>query len=178
MVTFAVWGILQLGPAIVAGSDFRFVTVRHAVIAQSHAHWAWLVGLFFVFYRLPSIHLSGRNKIHRIDWERFEVLVAEVYRRNGYQVEARRKKGADGGVDFRARKRGKRYIVQCKRWNKRVGVPVVREMAGVLAAEHQSTGVIIVTNNQFTREAIAFADGKPIELVNGDKLQQMMGSCR
>ncbi len=174
MLTIAFWGLLQLGPVLVAASDLQWITVRDAVVARSYSHWAWLAGGVVAFYRCRSIRNTRDRNLHQLDWEQFEVLVADVYRRNGYRVEARQKKGADGGIDFHAVKRGKHYIVQCKRWSNRVGVPVVREMAGVLAAQSRVAGVIIVTNNSFTSEAIAFASNKAIELVNGDQLQRMM----
>lgn len=168
-----VWVLMQTAPLLATTLDISQLTPQLADDIRSHSTLAWLVGVAWLVRNLGRQLFRARG-IDDLHWEKFEHLVADVYRRNGYRVVSRAKSGADGGVDFRAVRRGKQYIVQCKRWSRRVGVPVVREMAGLLAAERRVNGVIIVTNNDFTREAVAFADGKPIELVNGAKLQRMM----
>jgi len=155
-------------------AEFKLPYPHIAEIMQRYWQAGAVAGVVWILLRYLRVRGSARRKLDKLDWEKFEHLVAGVYRRHGYAVEFREKAGADGGVDFRAAKRGKRYIVQCKRWSRRVGVPVVREMAGLLAAERRVNGVIIVTNNEFTKDAIAFAKGKSIELVNGAELQSMM----
>jgi hypothetical protein len=172
------WVLMQVTPLIAATADIEWLSPELAASIRAVSHLAWLAGAAWLLIACLSSKYASANRIHTIHWEKFEQLVADVYRRNGYRVVARGKAGADGGVDFRAIRRGKQYIVQCKRWSKRVGVPVVREMAGLLATERRVSGVIIVTNNDFTREAIAFAEGKSIELVNGAELQRMMRARR
>lgn len=174
LLSTLVWVLMQVAPLLATRFDIPQLTPQLAEAMRSHSQMAWLAGLAWLITSRLIRKLFAAEKIDTLHWEQFEQLVADVYRRNGYRVVARAKSGADGGVDFRAIRRGKQYIVQCKRWSRRVGVPVVREMAGLLAAERRASGVIIVTNNDFTREAVAFADGKPIELVNGAQLQRMM----
>jgi restriction system protein len=59
--------------------------------------------------------------------------VGEAFRRQGYTVEETSLGGADGGIDLILRKDGRRTLVQCKQWKRqRVGVNIVREMAGLL----------------------------------------------
>ena len=69
--------------------------------------------------------------------------------------------------------------MQCKNWRSRgVGVGVVRELYGVLAAEHAHQAVIVCSGN-FTQDARRFAAGKPIRLVDGDGLlSQVQGVQR
>jgi len=172
------WVLMQVTPLIANQLNADWLRPELAADIRAHADLAWLAGVAWLCYGFWSTKYATANRIHSIHWEKFEQLVADVYRRNGYRVVVRGKSGADGGVDFRAMRRGKQYIVQCKRWSKRVGVPVVREMAGLLASERRVSGVIIVTNNDFTREAIAFAEGKAIQLVNGVELQRMMRARR
>lgn len=106
-------------------------------------------------------------------WE-FEKLVGEAYRRQGYSVEERGGRGADGGVDVLLRRDGQKIIVQCKQWRTwKVGVSVVREMFGVMVGEHADR-VVIVTSGSFTKDACAFAHGKPIELVDGNVLVRLI----
>jgi restriction system protein len=69
---------------------------------------------------------------------------------------------------------GNRFLVQCKQWrNHKVDVRVVREMYGVMTSE-RATGVIIMTSGLFTQEAKSFAKNKPIDLVEGHQLADLI----
>lgn len=113
--------------------------------------------------------------LNQMSWSQFELLVGETLRRMGYDVIQNGGGGADGGIDLHATKGGKRYVVQCKQWRTyRVGVSVVREHFGVITAEGAAGG-LVVTSGRFTREAIEFAEGKNITLVDGDQLRKNIG---
>jgi hypothetical protein len=61
-------------------------------------------------------------------------------------------------------------LVQCKQWRAlKVGVGVVRELYGVMSARG-ATGGFVVTSGQFTDDAISFASGRNVKLVDGPKL--------
>jgi len=117
--------------------------------------------------------LKGQNSassLQKINWREFEELVGEAYRRKGYAVTELGGGGPDGGVDLELRKNGETLLVQCKHYRMRkVGVKIVRELYGVVASEN-ATGGVVITSGTFTREAIDFARGKTVELVNGKKL--------
>ena len=86
--------------------------------------------------------------------------------------------GADGGVDLVLRKDREKYLVQCKQWKAfKVGVTVVRELYGVMAA-HGAAGGFVVTSGRFTDEAKTFADGRNIRLVDGPKLFGMIKQAK
>ncbi len=107
-------------------------------------------------------------------WRQFELLVGEAFRRQGYIVEETGLGGADGGIDLILRKDGRRTLVQCKQWKRQqIGVSVVREMAGLLA-HHHAHAVKIVCIGSYTKDAERFAHGKPIELIGGPQLLQMI----
>ena len=110
---------------------------------------------------------TGLDSIRALSWRQFEELVAEAYRRDGYRVVETEQPGPDGGVDIRLRKDGALHLVQCKNWrSRRVGVRVVREIYGVLAAENARQAVVVCSGD-FTLDARRFAAGKPIRLVDG-----------
>ena len=112
--------------------------------------------------------------LNRLTWQDFERQVAEVYRQQGYAVDEIGGGGADGGVDLRLHRDGHTSIVQCKRWRTyKVGVKPVRELFGVMTAEGANRAVFI-TSGVYTNEALAFAQGRPIELVDGAQLAQML----
>jgi restriction system protein len=102
------------------------------------------------------------------------MLVGEGFRLQGYQVVETGSGGADGGVDLVLTKPGKnggeKFLVQCNQWRAfKVGVDVMREMYGVMAARG-ATGGFVVTSGRFTDEAISFASGRNVNLVDGPKL--------
>ena len=118
--------------------------------------------------------------IRMLDWRQFEHLVAEFYRRQGHRVAGHQQSGADGGVDVWVRKRrgGGLYLVQCKHWrDTRINASAARELYGVIAAEGAQGGALIATAG-FTRDAVAFARGKPLDLIHGPALVRMIAAVR
>jgi len=69
---------------------------------------------------------------------------------------------------------GEKFLVQCKQWRAfKVGVDVVRELYGVMAARG-ATGGFVVTSGRFIEDAIKFASGRNVALVDGPKLQGLL----
>lgn len=121
---------------------------------------------------------TSLESLRAVPWKEFEYLVAEAFRRQGYAVDYSLDGGADGGVDVILRKDGRTSLVQCKRWrNKSVTVEIVREQFGILTAE-KADEAIIVSTGFFTSEATAFARGKPIRLVDGPQLLELIRSVQ
>jgi restriction system protein len=117
---------------------------------------------------------TGLDSLRELPWKRFEDLLGEAYRRHGYQVTETLGGGADGGVDLVLRRDGKVTLVQCKRWRgKPVRVQVVRELYGVLTDRRADAAKLVATTS-FTPDAIAFARGKPIELVDSAALLDLL----
>ncbi|MBU0486114.1 MAG: restriction endonuclease [Proteobacteria bacterium] len=107
-------------------------------------------------------------------WREFEVLVGEIFRRKGFSVKENSGKGPDGGVDLVLYQGAEKYLVQCKQWQAlKVGVKVLRELYGVMAATG-AVGGFVVTSGEFTPEAGSFAQGKNIELIAGPELTRMI----
>lgn len=112
--------------------------------------------------------------LRKLSWREFEELVGEAYRRKGYNVTETGGGGADGGVDLIVKRGGEKLLVQCKHWKMdRVGVKVVRELYGVVVAE-KATGGVVISSGTFTQEAMNFAKGKPLELLDGTTLQSII----
>jgi restriction system protein len=142
-----------------------------------------------ILLAVPFAFLNARRKAKQLDtqrniqtvrelhWRNFEELVAEAYRRQGYRV-TEGGYGADGGIDLELRKDGLLTLVQCKQWKtQKVSVNVVREMFGVLTA-HKANHCIIISSGTFTQQAIDFAAGKPIELIDGPKLLALVNDVQ
>lgn len=158
-------------------------------LGQVLAPLAWvLLGLCWMaallsFLRARYRHrlLDTRTTLESLavgGWRQFEQLVGEAFRRQGYTVEETGLGGPDGGIDLILGKDGRRILVQCKQWKRQqVGVSVVREMAGLLT-HHRADAVKIVCVGTFTRDAETFARGKPIELIGGAALLEMIQASR
>jgi restriction system protein len=114
-----------------------------------------------------------------LTWSQFERLIGEFYRRKGASVTSRGGPMADGGVDLNLTyATGERLIVQCKHWkNRGVGVKPLRELWGVMDDE-KADGAIFVTSGPFTAEALAFARGKQLELIDGARLRGMIAEVK
>ena len=121
---------------------------------------------------------TGLDSLRRLSWKQFEDLIGEAYRRRGYNVAETLGGGADGGVDVVLSRNGETILVQCKRWNgKPVPVQTVRELFGVLTHRRANAAKLVATTT-FTSEAINFARGKPIELLNGEALLKLIHSVQ
>jgi restriction system protein len=118
---------------------------------------------------------DGLEAVARMSWGQFERLIGEAFRRRGFEAQETGGPSADGGVDLVLSKEGKRYFVQCKHWRTQsVGVGVVRELNGVVAAQGAAGGYV-VTSGVFTSEARAFAKSCAIELIDGKALAALIG---
>lgn len=113
-----------------------------------------------------------------ISWREFELLVGEAYRLQGYRIIELGGNGPDGGVDLVLIKGGEKFLVQCKQWKAQsVGVAIVRELYGVMAARG-ATGGFVVTSGRYSNDAQAFARGRNITLVDGPQLFAMVQRAR
>lgn len=120
------------------------------------------------------------DALSRQNWREFERLLADHYRREGFQVEHCGTGGAgsryDGGIDLKLR-RGEEYIlVECKQWNA-MQVPhnVVHQLMGIMVNEG-ATGAIVVTSGEFTPYAKEAANKLGhVQLVDGIRLREMLG---
>lgn len=122
-------------------------------------------------------HAPSANALNNMSWREFELLVGEAFRLKGYRV-TENSGGPDGGIDLAMSKDNEVFFVQCKQWKAvRVGVSVVRELYGVMAAKGASGG-FVVTSGRFTDEANKFVDGRNIVLVDGPSLFSMIKLAR
>lgn len=142
-----------------------------------------LPGLFLIGAAVSAFKRRKRKALHgevavagmkgvleAISWKQFEQLVGEHFRRRGFTVQENETGGADGGVDLVLGRGEDRYFVQCKQWKARqVGVATVRELYGVMAAKGAAGGYV-VTSGVFTDEAKRFAEGREIQLIDGEQL--------
>lgn len=120
--------------------------------------------------------VPARSAIDGMSWADFERLVGAIFRERGYRVIETGGGGADGGVDLVLGKGGEKFLVQCKQWRAlKVGVSVVRELYGVMAARGAAGG-FVVTSGTFTDDARAFAEGRNVTTLDGEALARYLAS--
>lgn len=102
----------------------------------------------------------------------FEAWVQQLFRSRGYFTN-NTPDGADHGVDlWVVSPQGERAIVQCKRYRGVVGEPVVRDLYGVMQHEAAPRGFLVTTGG-ISAAAGRWAQGKPIDLIDGPRLAML-----
>ncbi|MFD7507695.1 restriction endonuclease [Streptomyces sp. NPDC059850] len=106
----------------------------------------------------------------------FESLVAELFRAMGMRAVTTQRSN-DGGVDVEAMDpapiRGGRIVVQVKRYRATVPPTAVRDLYGTVQGSGANKGVL-VTTSRFGPGSHTFAHGKPLELVSGVELVDLL----
>ncbi|MCT4356903.1 restriction endonuclease [Streptomyces sp. Je 1-79] len=104
----------------------------------------------------------------------FEGLVAELFRARGLQAVTTRRSN-DGGVDVEALDpiRGGSIIVQAKRYRNTVPPSAVRDLYGTVQGAGANKGVLVTTSG-FGPGSYTFANGKPLTLISGAELVDLL----
>jgi hypothetical protein len=90
--------------------------------------------------------------LYEIDPRRFEQLVAELYRRRGFEATLT-PASSDGGADVYVVRHGELgrslHVVQCKRYaaGRKVGPELVRELLGTIYDKRAAAGVLLTTSS-------------------------------
>jgi restriction system protein len=136
-------------------------------------------GRFVSAYEVANT-LDGSVNLAAMDWEDFEHLIREIFEMefssSGGEVKVTRA-SRDGGVDAIAFDpdpiRGGKIVIQAKRYTNTVGVGAVRDLYGTVLNEGASKGVLVTTSD-YGPDSYAFANGKPLVLLNGANLLHML----
>ncbi|MFI8438653.1 restriction endonuclease [Streptomyces sp. NPDC079020] len=114
--------------------------------------------------------------LYEMDPIAFESLVAELFRAMGMQAVTTQRSN-DGGVDVDALDptpiRGGKIVVQVKRYRNTVPPTAVRDLYGTVQDAGANKGVLVTTSG-FGPGSHAFANGKPLELVPGPELVDLL----
>jgi restriction system protein len=127
---------------------------------------------------VANVQSRSADALNDMSSKEFELLVGEAFRLQGYSVTEQGGSQADGGVDLVLRKGNESFLVQCKQWKAfKVDVRVVRELYGVMAARGAAGGFVI-TSGSFTADAVSFAEGRNVRLVDGQKLMGLLQQAK
>jgi restriction system protein len=120
--------------------------------------------------------LEQRSNLMDLTPTEFEGLITNLFASMG--LETRQTQASrDGGVDcvaFDPRPVfGGKVVIQAKRYKNTVGVSAVRDLFGTVQNEGASKG-ILVTTSHYGKAAYEFANGKPLELLDGPNLLYLL----
>ncbi|MFJ6070265.1 restriction endonuclease [Streptomyces sp. NPDC093065] len=114
--------------------------------------------------------------LYEMDPIAFEGLVAELFEAMGMQAVTTQRSN-DGGVDVHALDptpiRGGQIVVQVKRYRNTVPPTAVRDLYGTVQDAGANKGVLVTTSG-FGPGSHTFANGKPLELVAGPELVDLL----
>jgi superfamily II DNA or RNA helicase len=121
---------------------------------------------------------EARGDLAEVSPQAFERIVAELYRRMGYDVRLT-PQTRDKGIDIYARRATEsgteQLAIQCKRYEAGVvGVEHARALYGVMLDQPAITRGVLATNSRFSNECRTFAGGKRIELIDGVRLTGLL----
>ncbi|WP_158229230.1 restriction endonuclease [Collimonas sp. PA-H2] len=106
----------------------------------------------------------------------FESLITNLFQKMGLDTKMTQA-SRDGGVDcvaFDPRPIfGGKVVIQAKRYKNTVGVSAVRDLYGTMQNEGASKGILVTTSG-YGKAAFDFANGKPLELLDGGNLLYLL----
>jgi HJR/Mrr/RecB family endonuclease len=123
--------------------------------------------------RLKDYYIPKIEDIYSLNPFEFEDFVSDIFVNLGYRVN-QTKKTNDQGRDAIMHKSGKKYLLECKRYDfqRSSGRPEIQKFHSAIVHD-DAAGGFFVTTGKFTDTAVLFAHGKEIELIDGDKIRHL-----
>ena len=120
--------------------------------------------------------LDQRPNLMELSPSEFESLITNLFEKMGLETRQTRP-SRDGGVDCVAWDTrpimGGKVVIQAKRYKNTVGVSAVRDLFGTVHNEGAGKGILVTTSG-YGKASFEFADGKPLELLDGSNLLYLL----
>jgi restriction system protein len=124
-------------------------------------------------FKTPSANrvTATMDELREMTWGQFSAVIAETFRREGYEVGGLE----DGVANYELQKNGYKSLLSCKRWKvAQTGISPLRELFEATRAR-EARDCIYVATGDFTETARAFARDKKMRLLNGVELATLVG---
>ncbi len=119
----------------------------------------------------PSLMIAPLSSLSRAQ---FDMLLTQAFRQRGFVIGDAASGAGTEAVDLVLRKAGEYFFVHSKAWRVTlVEMSAVRELDQAIRTQHAAGG-FVVTSGSFTREAMGFASGRKIQLIDGRTLREML----
>jgi restriction system protein len=120
--------------------------------------------------------LDTRPNLMELTPQEFESLITNLFEKMGLETRLTQP-SRDGGVDcvaFDTRPIfGGKVVIQAKRYKNTVGVSAVRDLYGTTQNEGATKGILVTTSG-YGQASHDFANGKPLELIDGGQLLYLL----
>lgn len=117
-------------------------------------------------------NLDERPNLMELTPKDFESLITNLFEKMGLETRLTQP-SRDGGVDCVAYDSrpifGGKVVIQAKRYKNTVGVSAVRDLFGTTQNEGATKGILVTTSG-YGQASHEFANGKPLELIDGPGL--------
>ena len=133
---------------------------------------AILVLVIFTLFILKR-HLRGSNDpFEDMHGDEFEDFCVNLLERRGFEDVSKTPASHDYGIDIFAQKDGITYAIQCKCYSDTVGIKAVQEAYAGKDYYDAMVGVVM-TNQDFTKTGLEFAEKLRVIMWNGDDIYKM-----
>ena len=120
--------------------------------------------------------LDTRPNLMELSPKEFESLITNLFEKMGLETRLTQP-SRDGGVDCVAYDSrpifGGKVVIQAKRYKNTVGVSAVRDLFGTMQNEGATKGILVTTSG-YGQASHEFANGKPLELIDGGNLLYLL----
>ena len=120
--------------------------------------------------------LDTRPNLMDLTPSEFESLITNLFEKMGLETKLTQA-SRDGGVDCVAYDTrpilGGKVVIQAKRYKNTVGVSAVRDLFGTMQNEGATKGILVTTSG-YGMASYEFANGKPLELIDGSNLLYLL----
>ena len=136
------------------------------------------IGCFLLFALIVNVlrelklRKSGILDVDKMSGRKFEEYLQVLLKGKGYHVNLTPVSG-DYGADLVLSAKGKKIIVQAKRYQKKVGVKAVQEIA-TAKSHYKADECWVITNSYFTEPAKKLANSNQVRLVDRKQLMNWM----
>lgn len=120
--------------------------------------------------------LDTRPNLMELTPKEFESLITNLFEKMGLETRLTQA-SRDGGVNCVAYDSrpifGGKVVIQAKRYKNTVGVSAVRDLFGTMQNEGATKGILVTTSG-YGQASHEFANGKPLELIDGGNLLYLL----
>lgn len=154
-----IWTILSADPLL---------TIFILILFGGSLLFAFIVKIF----RERKLRKSGMLEVDKMLGRTFEEFLQVLLKSRGYYVQITPASG-DYGADLILSAKGKKIIVQAKRYRKNVGIRAVQEIASA-RSYYKADECWVITNSYFTDPAKKLARSNQVLLINREDLMNWM----
>jgi len=146
--------------------DWYFASAARSSLSETSVQLAGAI--VEDFQRMLEVAMQDPSSLASMPYRAFEELIAEIYRRLGFQVEVKTN-GADRGMDILAEMTvgsvSFPLMIECKQvpFGKRVGLAEVMRLYGIKTL-HKGVKVILITTGALTADAKRFVQSHASEI--------------